>query len=94
MERFYGVTGWLLTALGVLLLACSVLLVPNQPLLAQSTGGCAGTGMCDDGCTGASCVNNLCSVKVNSTCTCSQTKKNQCSTCKCVISGLSCACNP
>jgi hypothetical protein len=85
MERFSGGMGWLLTTLGVFLLACSILLVPSQPLLAQTTGKpCKSVSVCDNGCSNSAMCNLANSCLPAGNCTCSQVANpTDCAGCIC-----------
>lgn len=85
MVRFYDLASWLVSSLGVALLALSLMLVPQQGAFADDgVGGtsvsasCSSTTGCDDGCkicaVNGTCIGGDCDCKISvsgcATCTC------------------------
>lgn len=92
MPRFYDLTGWFLSSLGVSLLICGLVLVPqNRSLLANPpvfTTGCPGHDTCNSGCanrTVGSCASALLVY-------CSELTKENCDLCGCTDEDDRCKC--
>jgi len=82
MTRLYDTVGWLLSSLGLALLVCGLVLVPQNRLLSNDDGivtaGCAGHIVCNSGCGNRpfpNCTTNNFD--------CSQTTNNDCLFCVC-----------
>lgn len=85
MARLQRIAGWLLSSLGVVLLVCSLLLVPQNSLMANTGGGgsCPNAGLCDKGCQTAACGIAGCTNVIG--CNCNATPPGlDCSPCNCL----------
>jgi len=88
MVRFLSLTTWLCTTLGVALLACSIVLVPDHLALGDEGGGsslpptCAGDVPCDSGCTQA--PRNMCNRPLVKDCN-QNVYLDWCGTCICIL---------
>lgn len=83
MVRFYGIAAWLFSSLSVALLVCSLMLAPQNRVLAAEGGGCSGD-ICNNPnkdcikATAGTCTFNDAAVRCNNT-----TPGNDCSACTC-----------
>ena len=92
MTRLYDTVGWLLSSLGLALLVCGWVLVPQNRLLSNDpvgivTAGCAGHNVCNSGC-GNQNPPNCTTSKLD----CSQGTNNDCLFCVCTNANETCIC--
>ncbi len=82
MTRFYDKAAWLLNSLGIALLVCGLVLVPQSRVLADPPVFCPGDGECSNGCNElAACAVFNCGPNY---CKCDKTPSN-CGTCNCAF---------
>src|SRR5262245_46641528 len=102
MIRFHSILAWLLSSLGLALIACSLVLVPTGSLWADGGGGTAGpppnnctnNGACDVNCNNQS-TSNGCKDAMGNLGKCNNPNPpngNRCTSCTCTPVFSSCQC--